>query len=332
MKRIIALFLACLMIFALCACGEGEPVPTEPVPTETAPAYTPTSYRNHGKRITVHEMPEKVLVAGPNCAEVFCALGLEDSVIGKCMTNHSRGILEQYKAAYKKIPTVCVGYPTLDDIINSGCDFLYASEWIFSDTLTVKSLEDAGILVYVNDAKSCKDIWNDILDLSRIFSLDNAGAEITEAEAARIDDVRSVITDAEPLKVLVVDSFVGDKIFTAGGDNIETEFIASAGGVNVFEDLEKPWDAVSVEDIVAANPDFIIIHDYKDSGYKSKVQALKDNPELQYLDCIRNERFIKLSLENLMPGVRSALTVETLAHTMFYELFAAAAEETSAPQ
>lgn len=330
MKRIIALFLAFIMIFTLCACGGDEPAPTEPAPTETQPAYAPTSYKSLGKRITVHKMPEKVLVAGPNCAEIFCALGLEDLVIGKCMTNHSLGILEQYKDAYNSIPTLCEGYPTLDEIVSSGCDFLYASEWIFGDSLTVEALEEKGILVFVNDAASYDDLWSELRDLSKVFCLDGKGDELINAETERINTVAEVLKDVEPKKVLVVDSFVGDKIFTAGGDNIENEYIKSAGCVNVFEDLDKPWDAVTVNDIVAANPDFIIVHNYKDSSYNSKVEALKANPALKYLDCIRNERFIKLSLENLMPGMRSALTVETVAHTIYYDLFAAPAE-TAAP-
>ena len=79
---------------------------------------------------------------------------------------------------------------------------------------------------------------------------------------------------------------------------------------------------MSVEDIVEANPDYIIIHDYKGSSYDDKVAALKENSELKYLDCVRNESFIKLSLENVMPGMRSAVTVETIAQTMFADLFA----------
>ncbi len=325
MKRIVALFLAFIMIFTLCACGAEEPAPTEPEPTETQPAYTPTSYKSLGKRISVREMPEKVVVAGPNCAEIFCALGLEDLVIGKCMTNHTLGISEQYKEAYDSIPTLCEGYPTLDELVESGCDFLYASEWMFSDTLTVDALEEKGILVFVNDAASYDDLWAQLRDLSKVFCLDGKGDELITAETERIDAVAETLKDTtEPKKVLIVDSFVGDKIFTAGGDNIENEYLRSAGCVNVFEDLDKSWDAVTVDDIIAANPDFIIIHNYKDSSYSGKVDALKDNPALQYLDCIRNERFIKLSLENLMPGMRSASTVEAIAHTIYYDLFAAA--------
>lgn len=331
MKKIVSFFLAFMMIFALCACNDKPQETAVPSPESTEPAYVPTSFRNHGKRTTVHSMPQKIVTAGPNCTEVMCALGLADKVIGKCMTNHSKGALDEYKDSYADIPTLCEGYPTLDDIVNSGCDFLYASSWIFTDALTVGMLEEKGIIVYVNEAQTYDELWMELSDLSRVFHIESIGAELSKAQTDRIAAVGDVIKEAEPKKVLVLDSFIGEKVFTAGGSNIETAYITSAGGVNIFEELEKPWDAVTVEDIAAANPDYIIIHDYKGSSYDDKVKALKEAPELKYLDCVRNECFIKLSLENLMPGMRSAVTVETIAHTMFADLFAAP-QPTEAPE
>ena len=332
MKRIIAFFLAfTIMIFALCACDNAPQPTAQPTPESTAPTYTPVSFRNNGKRTTVRSMPEKIVTAGPNCTEVMCALGLEDKVIGKCMTNHSKGALEEYKDAVTDIPTLCEGYPTLDEIVNSGCDFLYASSWIFDETFTVKMLEEKGITVYVNEATTYDELWLEINDLSRVFCIEITGDEIIKDQTDRIAAVEDKLKDTEKVNVLVLDSFIGEKVFTAGGDNIETAYIASAGGVNVFAELDKAWDAVTVEDIIAANPDYIIIHDYKGSSYDDKVKALKEDSLLQYLDCVRNEKFIKLSLENLMPGMRSAVTVEKIANTMFAEQLAAP-EATEAPK
>ena len=183
-------------------------------------------------------------------------------------------------------------------------------------------LEDKGIIVYINEATTYDELWMEINDLNRVFCLEDTGDTVVKAQTDRISAVADVIKDAEPKNVLVLDSFIGEKVFTAGRANIETAYIASAGGENIFGALEKSWDAVSVEDIVEANPDYIIVHDYKGSSYDDKVAALKENSELKYLDCVRNESFIKLSLENVMPGMRSAVTVETIAQTMFADFFA----------
>lgn len=318
MKRLLSLFLCLCMMFVLCACVSPEPQPT-PEPTETEPAYTPVTFRNHGRSITVTKLPEKVVTAGPNCTEVFCALGLESYVTGKFMENHSQGALPELAQAVDGIPTIFEGYPSLKDITGSGCDFIYASSWIFDDKLSIVDLEDAGITVYVSEAADLESLWSELRDLAKIFGVDTEA--LISAETARLDAVSAALNGTKPKKVLVLDSLIGEQVFTAGGANIETVYIRSAGGTNVFEGLEKPWAAVSREDVLASNPDFIIIHDYKGSGFDDKLAALKADPILSNLDCIRNECIIKLPLENVMPGMRSALTVETIAQAMFPEQF-----------
>lgn len=318
MKRLISFVLCICMIFTLCACGDTDPQPT-PEPTDAGPEYTPVTFNNHGKSVTVTALPEKVVTAGPNCTEVFCALGLADRVTGKFMENHSQGALEELKDAVNGIPTLFEGYPTLKDITDSGCDFIYASSWIFGSELSVSELEDAGISVFVSEAATLDELWDEMRDLGRIFGVD--AEELIKSETERIDAVTEALGDAEPKKVLVLDSLIGEQVYTAGGGNIETAYIESAGGVNVFAELSKPWDAVSREDVLASNPDFIIIHNYKGSGFDDKLAALKADPILSNLDCIRNGRIIELPLENVMPGMRSALTIETIAHAMFPELF-----------
>ena len=318
MKRLLSLFLCLCMMFVLCACVSPEPQPT-PEPTETEPGYTPVTFRNHGRSITLKKLPEKVVTAGPNCTEVFCALGLEDYVTGKFMENHSQGALPELAQAVEDIPTIFEGYPSLKDITGSGCDFIYASSWIFDDKLSIVDLEDAGITVYVCEAADLESLWSELRDLAKIFGVDTEA--LISAETARLDAVSAALNGTEPKKVLVLDSLIGEQVFTAGGANIETVYIRSAGGTNVFEGLEKPWAAVSREDVLASNPDFIIIHDYKGSGFDDKLAALKADPILSNLDCIRNECIIKLPLENVMPGMRSALTVEAIARAMFPEQF-----------
>lgn len=330
MKRITALFLALTMTFLLCACQTpASPVPTpEPTtPTETAEPYNVISYRSHGKRISLYSMPESVMTVGPNCTEVFCALGLEDKVVGKCMTNHTHGTLKNFADAWDSIPVVSIGYPTLDEIVSSGCDFVYATEWLFDDTLTVEQLESRGIHVYVSSAFTYGELWREIRDMGAIFHADEEAESFIESEKTRIEKVENTLLSVEAKPVLVLDSFLDDKVYTAGGNNIETQYLRSAGCRNVFSELQKPWDAVSKEDIAALDPYFIVIHDYAGSGYDAKVKALSADPVLGKLDCVKDGRFIRMPLENVMPGARSAAAVEIIAYTVFYDVFHAASAE-----
>ncbi len=323
MKRIIALLLCLAMAFSLCACKGSEPEPSAQPTAEPTPesSYAPVSFRNHGKLSTVTSLPQKVVTAGPNCTEVFCALGLEDKVIGKCMENHSLGALPEYADAVASIPTLSVGYPTAEQIIGSGCDFLYASSWIFDDELTVAQLESAGICVYVSEAETIDALWNELRELGKVFLVGNIDALVSE-QSVSLEALSGKLGDvSEPKSVFVLDSFIGDKLYTAGSSNIESAYICAAGGVNAFSELTKEWDVVEASELAAADPWCIIIHDYTGSSYDDKVAALKADEQLSQLDCVKNERFIRLSLEDAMPGIRCVSTVEAIAQFLYPELF-----------
>lgn len=321
MKRIIAILLALCLALSAAACSTEKPLPTaEPTPT-MEDSYKPVSFLNHGVRITVASMPQKVVTAGPNCTEVFCALGLGDKVIGKSMENHSNGALARYKDAVDAIPTLSVGYPTAQQIIDSGCEFLYASSWIFNDKLSVTELEKAGITVYVSEASDFDSLFAELRDIGKVF-LSGRTEQVISEQNTQLEAVKNALGEiTEPKTVFVLDSLIGDKLFTAGSGNIETACIETAGGVNIFSGLEKPWDAVEKSELIALNPEFIVIHDYSGSEYDAKVTALKADPELNTLDAVQNERFIRLSLEDVMPGMRSVPTVQTLAKALYAEKF-----------
>lgn len=320
MKRITALLLCLMMLLALCACEKDEPAPT-PTPKPT-PTYDAVSFENHGKTVTVSKLPKKVVTAGPNCTEVFCALGLADTVIGKCMSNHSLGALEELSEDFYTVPDLTVGYPTLVDIVNSGCDFLYATDWIFGEDLTVKALEKAGITVFVSSGRDIGSLYEDIRTIAKIFEVSDVAEELIAADSARISELSDKLPqDTEPMRVLVLDSFINDSVYVTGSYAFENALIEAAGGVNVFAELEKPYDAVSMLDIIAAHPDFIIIHDYQDSEFEGKLETLQNDPMLSRLACVQNGKIMQLSLENSLPGVRTAITVEAIATALYPDCF-----------
>ena len=94
----------------------------------------------------VSSIPERVLTFGPNCTELFCALGLQDRVIGSTLNNHSRGPLERYKEEYASIPQLTYGSATREAVMGSGADFIYGIDWEFGEEgIRLDELEQFGI-------------------------------------------------------------------------------------------------------------------------------------------------------------------------------------------
>lgn len=284
--------------------------------------YETLTFDNYGREIVVTEKPQNVLTLGPNSTELFVALGLTEYVIGNSLNNHSRGPLPEYEADYKKIPELTYGSATREAVTTSGADFIYGIDWEFgAEGLDIEELEGFGITTYLNSATTLDEIYQEIYDIGEIFQIEDVAADFISDQQARIAAVQEKISGQDPVNVLVYDSG-GDGVFTAGGTNFETLLIEQAGGKNVFDDItDKQWTTVSYEEVLAREPDVIVIHDYDAPSLEQKIEDIKNDPALSQLDSVKNERFIAITLESVLPGDRMAYTVESLAKGFYPELF-----------
>lgn len=75
------------------------------------------------------------------------------------------------------------------------------------------------------------------------------------------------------------------------------------------------------EEVLARNPDLILIHDYDSPSVEEKIAEIKSNPTLSKLDCVKKEAFASITLESVLPGNRMAYAVESMAAAFFPNLF-----------
>lgn len=316
-----------LSISMITACGSpNEAASTDAgvaAESEVSVAGYPMTFENYGREVIVTQKPEKVLTLGPNCTELFAALGLEDYVIGRSLINHSRGPLEEYADAVNNIPELNYSSATRESVITSGADFIYALDWeIGEEGCDIDEAAQYGMTVYVNSATTLEQQYQEILDIGKIFEVEDKAEAYVADQKARIATVGEKIKDLEPVNVLIYDSG-NDGVFTCSGVNFESLLVGLAGGNNIFADLdEKQWITVSYEEVLARNPDVILIHDYDSPSVEEKIQEIKSNPTLSQLDCVKNERFATITLESVLPGNRMAYAVESMAAAFYPEIFA----------
>ena len=317
------LLLVCLLLLlvpAVSGCG-AKVQQNEPDQGQTED-YATLTINNYGREVVIESMPQKVLTLGPNCTELFVALGLADKVIGNSLNNHSRGPLPEYAEEYKQIPELNYANATREAVISSGADFIYGIDWEFGgDGLDINELKEYGMNVYLNQASTLEEAFQEIADLGKIFRLEDRANTFIADQKARIAAVEAKVAGRQPLKVLVYD-FGGEGVYTCGGTNFETLLIEKAGGQNIFADItDKQWTMVSYEEVLKRNPDVIVVHDYDVPSLEEKIAAIKTAPGLSQLDCVQNERFVPITLESVLPGGRMAYSVELLAKGFYPELF-----------
>lgn len=128
MKKTLCLLLCAVMLLSmLTACGgQSEDLKSPSAGQASDNGVYPMTFDNYGRQVTVAKKPERVLTLGPNCTELFAALGLQDYVVGRSLINHSRGPLKEYADAVNAIPELNYSSATREAIISSGADFIYA--------------------------------------------------------------------------------------------------------------------------------------------------------------------------------------------------------------
>ena len=322
-RKALALILALAMALMLLAgCGSTTDSAASQTGAETEDDYYPVTVSNYDRDVTVESRPQAVLTLGPNCTELFAALGLGDLVIGRSLVNHSRGPLDEYADIVDSIPELNHSSATRERVLSSGADFIYALDWeIGEEGVVIDEVEEYGMNVYVNSAKTLEDQYKEIEDIGKIFNVEDAAAEFIQDQKDRIADVQDTLDGEEPIKVLIYDSG-NDGVFTCSGTNFETLLVELAGGKNIFDDItERDWVTVSYEEVLAREPDVILIHDYDSPSVEEKIKEITSNPVLSQLDCVKNQRFATIQLESVLPGNRMAYSVERMASDFFPNLF-----------
>lgn len=313
--NVVAVLVCCVMLFT--ACGNAVSVAQS---AQNEDIYSqPVIINKDGREITFTQKPQKVLTLGPNCTELFIALGLSDTIVGTSLNNHSRGPLEEYAETYNNLPELTHGSATREAVLSSGADFIYGMSWEFGETgLNVDELEQYGIKVYQNNATTMDDIYTEINDLGRIFKIEETTTTFINNQKEQIEAIQLKINPQAPIKVLVYDSG-NNGVFTATGANFESRLIELAGGKNIFDSLQdKEWATVSYEDILQAQPDIILIHDYDAPSVEEKLNEIKTNPTLSQLECVKNNHFATIELESVLPGDRMAYAVQKM-YQMFFD-------------
>lgn len=318
---IIVIAMTIALSFSACS-NNATPEKNSESTQESGDGAYPMTFDNYGRTVTVTSKPEKVLTLGPNCTELFVALGLRDYIVGTSLANHSRGPLPEYEDQYVDMPELNYGSATREAVISSGADFIYGIDWEFGGNgLDIDELESYGMTVYMNSATTLEQQYQEILDIGKIFGIEEVAEAYVADQKARIQAVRDKIKGLEVPKVLVYDSG-NNGVFTCSGINFESLLISLAGGKNIFDDLaEKQWVTVSYEEVLARNPDIILIHDYDSPSVEEKIVEIKANDVLSQLECVKNERFATITLESVLPGNRMAYAVESLAKAFYPEVF-----------
>lgn len=336
--RLIAMGLSIVVIggvFTGCSSNEkkesNEKPAVEQKEGEESKAFKEVQYvYDNGKEkvdVKVEKAPQKAVTLSQFMTEMLLALDLGDRMVGTALLDND--ILPEFKEAYDKIPVMEVGEGhsiSKEAFVATGADFVSGWDSSISDETTgsAKELVERGVAPYLAKSytgdSTIEDVYEDFLMLGKIFGVEDKAKEVVEAMKKDVSDVKASIgdkKDEEKVKAMVYDSGEKDAMVVGGG--LGNNLIELAGGKNIYGDLKKPYENVSFESIVKANPDVILITDFlAGQPAQEKIDFLKNHPALKEVNAVKNNNFHVIGLADLSPGVRNTKLIKKM-NEIFYK-------------
>ncbi|WP_421733205.1 putative F420-0 ABC transporter substrate-binding protein [Cellulomonas sp.] len=321
MPRTRLVVLATTAALALAACSAQSTPDAPATPTASASAtFTPVTVDNCGTEVTIDAPPTKVVTIKSTATELLLALGLQDVMIGTAFADGP--VPPDYAAAYDAIPVVSDKVPGQEALLALGPDFVYGgweSNFSADGVGERTALHDLGIGTYVSPA-ACKEegympdpltfdeVADEIREVAAIFGVPERAEELIAEQEATLDGSAKPAEETTALWY----SSGSDTPYVGAGIGAPQMIMDAAGLTNIFADVHDTWTSAGWEQVVAADPDVIVLVDAAWNTAEKKIGLLEANPATSQLTAVREHRYLTVPFAAGEAGVRNAEAVASL--------------------
>lgn len=284
-----------------------------------------------GQPQTYTAVPQRVVTHDVNITEMFLYLGLGDKLVGYSGIPSQKEIAPEFEAVLRRVPNLSSQGMNLEAVVDAHADFVFAGwsygfrpggvtpELLASHGIASYVLSESCIRVQARERVALDDVERDLEKVARIFGVpQQARGRIAQLQQAREQLARQMQGNTDTPRVFVFDS--GERIpVTVGRLGMPQAILAAAGARNIFDDIPSNWPLGNWEDMIARDPEWIVIIDYGVPSAQGKMDFLLGKPELSEVSAIRNRRFFVLSYAEATPGPRSVQAAQRLAAALHPE-------------
>lgn len=205
-----------------------------------------------GRSVTLDGPPKRIMTLTPGNTEILFALGAEDRIVAVDQWS-------DFPPAAKAKPHVASFNPSLEQVVRFSPDLILSTHGGAEPLLP---LERHGIRVMVFAPRTLDDIYRNILLIGRIVNAERRAEGLVLAMRQRVAAVVAKVRDAPRPKVFIeFDGSDPSRPFTAGPGSFIDILVQLAGGANVAARSRTAWPQFSLEELIRADPDLIILSD-----------------------------------------------------------------------
>jgi iron complex transport system substrate-binding protein len=179
------------------------------------------------------------------------------------------------------------------------------------DVRAVAERLDSAPKVVSLDPRTLGEVLGDVRTLAEATDAKDAGAELVQDAASRIDRVKLAVRAAEPVRVAALEWF--DPVFVAG--HWTPQMIEIAGGFDVLGMPGEPSREASWEEVRAARPEVVIVMPCGYDAQRALDEAYDFQDELEELGA-RSIFALDAAAYFSRPGPRLIDGLETLARAL----------------
>jgi iron complex transport system substrate-binding protein len=295
------------------------------MPVTEAPAIDAPTQANQvstfvdglGREVQLTGFAQRVVSLAPSNTEILFAIGAGDQVIG-------RDEFADYPPEAQSVKTIggSMGQYSTEAILALEPDLVLAAE--INPPELVKQLEDLGLTVfYLKNPTTLEEMYGNLQQVATLTGHEAETETLVESLKARVAAVDEKIATAteRPVVFYEIDASDAAKPFTYGPGTFGDLLMTRAGGTNFSKaaGITDPYPQVSLEQIVATNPDLIVLGD---SMWGVTPESVKARAGWENIAAVQADQIFPFD-DNLVsrPGPRLVDGLEQLAKLLHPELF-----------
>ncbi len=176
--------------------------------------------------------------------------------------------------------------------------------------------------IYSMDPHNVKEILEGIIEISEILKIKERGTVLKKELECRIKNVKKVKIQNRP-KIVAIEWI--EPLFTAG--HWIPEMIEIAGGTNLISSAKEHSQMISIQDILQANPEIIVLMPCGFDVKKTKSEYerfLKNDIRWNRLEAVKNGKVFATDANSFFskPSIRTIQGIEILAKIIHPKEFA----------
>jgi len=258
-----------------------------------------------GRQVEVPAHPSRLVSLAPSITETLYALGLGSEIVGD--TNYC-----DYPPEARQKPHVgAILNPSLEKIVDLKPDLVLGiAEGNRRET--ADQLARLGIPLYGFSDRNVEDVLRSVRDLGALLGRAPEAQALAANLEQRLQNIEGRVAGQPRPRVLFVTWY--QPLITIGPQSFVADVIRRAGGASISDDLSGEWPRLSLEAVLARNPDVILLP--RSESYSPSLDEFRRLPGWRDLPAVKAGHVYWVSDTIIRPCPRLIDALEEVANIL----------------